>query len=200
MTWNPPTDGWLKCNLDATFNYHCGITNRDWCVCDNLWSFIIAGVAWDTGSLSVIEVEVMALKKAILEAVELHLENVIFESDSQRVVQVIHSNHNGGFGFNFIITSIKALLHDSPNFEVEFIKRRANLIAHSLARAANSWSRCNRFNLIPPCIEQVLINELHLVCFGHTKKTTKRPTTSSFTIKHNKLLPGLISSICIIYI
>lgn len=103
----------------------------------------------------------MALKEAIREAIDLHLENVIFESDSQRVVQVIHSNHNGGSEFNFIIMSIKRLLHVSLNFEVKVIKHQANSVAHSLVRAINSWSRHNVFNLIPPCIEKYLINELH---------------------------------------
>ncbi|KAI5383973.1 hypothetical protein KIW84_071094 [Lathyrus oleraceus] len=73
MIWNPPMDEGLKCSVDATFNYHSGTTNRGWRVRDNLRNFIIAGVAWDIGSLSVIEAEAMPFKEAILEAVELHL-------------------------------------------------------------------------------------------------------------------------------
>lgn len=160
-TWNPSTVGWLKCNVDTTFNKHHGTTNRGCCVSDNHENFIITGVAWDPGTLPVIEVEALALKEAIHEAIDLHLENVIFESDSQRAIQAIHSNHTGGSEFNFIIKSIKTLLHVSPNFEVKFIKHQANSIAHSLRREANSWSRRSVFNLIPLCIEQYLINKLH---------------------------------------
>lgn len=43
--WNPPTVGWLKCNVDAAFNKNRGTTNRGWCVRDNLWNFIISSVA-----------------------------------------------------------------------------------------------------------------------------------------------------------
>ncbi|XP_058750283.1 uncharacterized protein LOC131623301 [Vicia villosa] len=62
-SWNPPLEGWLKC------------------------------VAWDLGTLSILEAEALALKEAICRAIALHLKNVIFKSDSQQVVQAIHSNH-----------------------------------------------------------------------------------------------------------
>ncbi|CAL5188266.1 unnamed protein product [Lathyrus oleraceus] len=161
MTRKPPREGWLKCNMDAAFNKHCGITNKGWCVRDNLRNFIIVGVAWGPGTLSVIEVEPLALKEAINGAIRLHMKNVIFESDSQRAVHDIHSNHNGGSEFNFIINSIKALLSVYPNFEVKFIKRQAKMVAHSLAKAIKSWSRRITFNSTPSYIEQVLINKLH---------------------------------------
>ncbi|XP_050897686.1 uncharacterized protein LOC127104543 [Lathyrus oleraceus] len=132
-----------------------------WCVHDNFRNFIIAGVTWDTGTLSVIEAEALALKEAIRGAIDLYLDNVIFKSDSHRVVQVIQSNHNGGSEFNFIIKFIIRMLHVFPNFELKFIKRQVNSVAHSLAREANSWSRHSVFNLIPPYIEQHLINELY---------------------------------------
>lgn len=118
-------------------------------------------MTWDIGTLSVIEAEALALKEAIRGAIDLYLDNMIFKSDSHRIVQAIQSNHNGVSKFNFIIKFIIRMLHVFPNFELKFIKRQANLVAHSLAREANSWSRHNVFNLIPPCIEQHLINELH---------------------------------------
>ncbi|XP_058784473.1 uncharacterized protein LOC131659278 [Vicia villosa] len=105
--WNPPAEGWLKCNVDAGFNSHVGTTNRGWCIRDKRGNFIIAGVAWDIGTLSILEAEAYALKEAIEGAITLHLDNIIFESDSQQVVQAIHSDHEGGSEFSLIIMSIK---------------------------------------------------------------------------------------------
>ncbi|XP_058762257.1 uncharacterized protein LOC131635640 [Vicia villosa] len=86
------------------------------------------GVAWDIGTLSILEAEASAIKEAIEGAIAMHLEKVIFESDAQ---------------------------------QVKFIKRQANLVAHSLAKAANSWTRRSVINSIPPCIQPIILNEMH---------------------------------------
>jgi hypothetical protein len=51
-------------------------------------------------------------------------------------------------------------LCSNPNFVVKFIKRQANMVAHTLARAAISWSSCCTFELLPPCITSLLHNEM----------------------------------------
>ena len=106
------------------------------------------------------EAEALALKEAIHGAITLNLNCVIFESDCQRVTQAVHSNNKGASEFCFIINSITTLLKSFPNFEVKFVKRQANMAAHSLAKVANSWSRHNRLNYIPLCIEQIISNEM----------------------------------------
>ncbi|XP_058746722.1 uncharacterized protein LOC131619666 [Vicia villosa] len=161
LDWSPPPEGWLKCNVDAGFNKQGGTTNRGWCVRDDTGNFIFAGIAWDIGTLTILEAEALALKEAIQGAISSQLDKVIFESDSQGVVQAIDSNYKGDSEFSLIIKSINSLLQAFPNFEVKFIKRQANSVAHSLAKAANSWSRRSFIHLIPPCIEQHLINEMH---------------------------------------
>jgi hypothetical protein len=40
-TWEPPTYGWLKCNVDAGFNVRRGATNRGWCVRNHAGCFIM---------------------------------------------------------------------------------------------------------------------------------------------------------------
>ncbi|XP_058783600.1 uncharacterized protein LOC131658309 [Vicia villosa] len=158
--WEPPDTGWLKCNVDAGFSNNRGTTNRGWCVRDNRGSFILGGIAWDLDLLSVVEAEALALKEAIQGAITNHLDKVIFESDALKVVQAIHSNHCGNSEFSVIILSTQSLLQIYSNFEVKFVKRQANMVAHSLANVAISWSRRSSFNVPPPCIEHILINEM----------------------------------------
>ncbi|XP_058733181.1 uncharacterized protein LOC131604778 [Vicia villosa] len=159
-SWNPPPKGWLKCNVDARFNKQWGTTNGGWCVRDKSGNFVVAGVAWDIGTLSILEAEASAIKEAIESAIALHLENVIFESDARHVVQAIHSNHKGDSEFSLIIMYIRNLLHISSNFEVKFVKRQVNSVAHSLVKVANSWSRCSVTNVNPPCIQSIILNEM----------------------------------------
>jgi ribonuclease HI len=68
-----------------------------------------------------------ALRAMILR----NMQQVIFESDSKNVVEAIHHNRVGYSEFSNIISHIRYLLQTNPNFLVEFIKRQANMVAHT---------------------------------------------------------------------
>ncbi|XP_058774289.1 uncharacterized protein LOC131648555 [Vicia villosa] len=138
LVWEPPVEGRIKCNVDAGFNSSRGTTNRDWCMRDFRGSFVCAGAAWDFCHYPILEAEALALKETIHSAINLQLESVIFESDSQNTVQAILSNHKGCSDFSSIISSIHVLLLNFPNFEVKFVKRQANSVAHAITKAADS--------------------------------------------------------------
>lgn len=152
MTWCPPEEGRLKCNVSVGFNIISGTTNRGWCVRDNLDRFVFTGVAWDLGLHPILEAEALALKEATHGVITIQMKNITFESDSQRVTQAIWSNNNGIYEFSFIILSIHNLLQSYPNFEIKFVKRQANTVAHSLDKAVDSRSRSNLIHVVPPCI------------------------------------------------
>jgi hypothetical protein len=44
------------------------------------------------------------------------------------------------------------MLLANPNFVVKFIKRQANMVVHTLARAASSWAEFYNFETLPLCI------------------------------------------------
>ncbi|XP_058759639.1 heat shock 70 kDa protein 18-like [Vicia villosa] len=134
-TWRPPQPG---------------TTNGGWCVRDGGGRFIVAGTSWNNGRFSIVEVEAIALKEAIQGAINLNLQNIIFESDSQLVVQATHATSPGNSEYNMIINSIQNLLNSRDDFEVKFVKHQANY-----------WSRRAVLYLIPPCIEQYLFNEMN---------------------------------------
>ncbi|XP_058775282.1 uncharacterized protein LOC131649539 [Vicia villosa] len=157
---SPPGVGMVKCNVDAGFNISRGTSNWGWCVRNHLGSFVVAGTSWDFGLFPILEMEALALKEAILNVIDLLFDHVIFESDCQRVTQAIQSNHNGISEFSYIISSIKSLLTSFPNFEVKFVKRQANSVAHTLAKVADSWTRRSLFYTNPPYIESLLINNM----------------------------------------
>jgi ribonuclease HI len=86
--------------------------------------------------------------------------NIIFESDSKVVVDAIKAISPGRSELCSIIYEIKTLLQNNLNFEVKFTKRQANMVAHTLARAAIFWSSRIYLNSIPPCIEHFIVNEM----------------------------------------
>lgn len=91
----------------------------------------------------------------------MRLNQVQFESDSQLVVQDIQARKYDNSESSLVIKSIKSLLDAFLNFEETFLNHQVNSVAHLLARAANSWARRSFVNLISPCIEQQLLNNMH---------------------------------------
>ncbi|PNY04011.1 putative protein phosphatase 2C 42-like protein [Trifolium pratense] len=68
--WQPPSQGYFKCNVDASFYNNAGATGWGWCSRDRRGRFIIAGSNVMHGRLNTIEGEgreAMAMKEAISE-------------------------------------------------------------------------------------------------------------------------------------
>jgi ribonuclease HI len=107
-----------------------------------------------------LEGEAMALKEAMEAVMYRGLSHVIFESDSKLVVDAISSRQAGISEFSMLISYIQSLLRMNNYFEVKFVKRQANKVAHSLARAAFSMSRRRIFDSVPRCIVTYLNNEI----------------------------------------
>jgi len=65
-------------------------------------------------------------------------DRVVFESDSATLVQALSSSGHGDSEFYAIVFSIIYQLSLHSNFEVKFVRRQANMVAHALARASCS--------------------------------------------------------------
>jgi ribonuclease HI len=127
---------------------------------DHEGRFVAAETTWLAGSYSIMEGEALALHEA-LKAMHIRgISQVVFESDAKSVVDALHYYRGGNSEFSLLIGHINNLLLSSPNFSVKFIKRQANMVAHTLARVAVSWpSRCS-FETLPLCIQSILMNEM----------------------------------------
>jgi ribonuclease HI len=101
----------------------------------------------------VLEGEAVALLEAIHFANVNRWDRVVFESDSSTLVQALSSPGHGDSEFSAIVSSIIYQLSLHSNFEVKFVRRQANMVAHSLARVACSWVSHRIFDSYPSCIE-----------------------------------------------
>jgi ribonuclease HI len=158
--WQRPRPDWWKCNVDASFIQGPYATGLGWCIRNSNGSFIVAGTNSHKHHFTVPEGEALAILEALRVASSRGWSNIIFESDSKVVVDAIKATSHGRSELCSILQEIKALLQTNPNFEVKFTKRQANMAAHTLARAAISWSSRTFHNSIPSCIEHFIINEM----------------------------------------
>jgi ribonuclease HI len=160
MVWQQPPVRVLKCNVDASFYNMAGSTGWGWILRDSHGQFQLAGTNIMHSPLSVVEGEALAIIEAMEVVIDRGFPFVIFESDSKLVVDAISSRQTGVSEFSILISHIQSLLRRNNYFEVKYVKRQANKVAHSLARAAFSMSRRRIFDSIPPCIATYLINEI----------------------------------------
>jgi len=88
--------------------------------------------------MTVLEREAVALLEALHFADANRWEGVVFESDSSTLVQALSSLGHGDSEFYVIVSSIIYQLYLHSNFEVRFVRRQANMVAHTLVRTTCS--------------------------------------------------------------
>ena len=103
--------------------------------------------------MTVLEGEAVALLEAIHFTDANKWNRVVFESDSSTPEQALSTPSHGDSKFYAIVSSIIYQLYLHSNFEVKFVKRQANMVAHTLARAAYSWASHHIFYSHPSYIE-----------------------------------------------
>jgi ribonuclease HI len=150
----------LKCNVDASFYHLAGATGWSWVLRDSRGCFKLAGSNTMPSSFTVMEGEALALIEAMEEIICRGYTYVSFESDSKLVVDAITHRQTGVSDFSLLISHIQSLLSLHNYFEVKYVRRQANKVAHYLARAAFSMSSRRVFDSVPPCIETYLNNQM----------------------------------------
>jgi hypothetical protein len=74
--WQPPLQGYLKCNVDASLFVSNGATGWGWCIRDHLGRFVPADSNFIPERLNTIEGATLALKEAIHEVIQRGLPHV----------------------------------------------------------------------------------------------------------------------------
>ncbi|GAU21899.1 hypothetical protein TSUD_33960 [Trifolium subterraneum] len=160
VMWEKPALGWVKCNVDVAFVPGSGRTSVGLCFRNNRGQVMADMTQWQQTVMSSVEGEAWTLLLAMEEARHRGLDRVQFESDSKVLVEAIHMKRRGNSEFLSIVHDIISFMSSFLNFEVKFVRRQENSVAHTLARAANSWSSFHRFENIPLCIEHLVVNEM----------------------------------------
>jgi hypothetical protein len=72
-----------------------------------------------------------------------------FESDSHVLTEVIRIKYSGNSKFCLIIADITQIMLSCVNFKMKFVRRHANIIAHTLARTVNYWTSFYIIEIFP---------------------------------------------------
>jgi len=120
--------------------------------------FSFSKTMWFTPVHSVDVGEALGLHHSIRWIHELQLTNVDFEVDSKRVAD--YFNKGRGDVNEFSSISIHFCRMYLTNSHVEFIKRQANEVTHTLAKAATSNTSFHVFDDIPTYITNLIFNEM----------------------------------------
>ena len=87
-----------------------------------------------------LEVEALACRRALQFAIDIGFSNLIIEGDSVQVMKAIKSRKADLSQLGHIFEDIQVLTSVLNQAKVEWVNRKANLVAHNLARYAKNFS------------------------------------------------------------
>jgi len=159
--WQPPMPGRYKCNINAAFSSHHNRTGIGVCVRDSEGTFVLAKIFTYPCTVTVDVGEALGLHSALQWLSDMQFENVDFETDSKLTVDAFRSDRTDLSEFGCIISSCRSLFRNLfSNSRVEFVRRQANGVGHTLAREATRSASPAVYYDIPACIETIIINEM----------------------------------------
>jgi ribonuclease HI len=180
ISWNPPTNGVLKLNVDA---HPSG---------DGRWGLAIvlkteegkcvgAATLVVSGSSITLEGEALSLKVAIDFAQAYPNDNITIEMDSNLIVDAVK---NQTFSRNYwgrISRYCASTLQSNPKRSISWTRRSGNKAAHVLANWAFSEPNRTWVNDTPLCIQDIIQKDISIcipvflsiiIIFFQKKKTT----------------------------
>jgi ribonuclease HI len=160
-TWLKPPAGALKCNIDTACYKDQNIYCVAACIRDAQGRFVRAYVKRFEGCPEIAEAEAMGVCEALQWMHNSHMSNIHVETDCLQVVQAIKTNSRDCTEFGNIISMCRSLINMNQNCQVSYVRRQANRAAHDLAQATRFFASPQVFNYCPPCIENIIMNEMH---------------------------------------
>jgi ribonuclease HI len=134
-TWHGPPLGVIKLNSDGAIRSDEGIAStggvaRDSNGFKSAWCKLYRGIS------DPLIIEALALRDAIVEARSQHFDRIVAETDSSELVRLWMERGNHRAVIAPIISEISDISKQFSSFEVLFVRRSANSVAHECARFA----------------------------------------------------------------
>lgn len=76
------------------------------------------------------------------------------------MVDSLNMHTIGLSNFHVILAKCRVNLSIIPNSKVSFVRRQANQVAHSLARASTFYACNHVLNIVPTCTTSLIRNEI----------------------------------------
>jgi ribonuclease HI len=150
----------LKCNVDCALFNNSSITGYGICIRDSARQLVLGLSNFSHYSSSPAEAEALGLLEAIKFSIDSGMNLVIFESDSKIVIDVVNSDSVPQNELGDIVHRCKDLLATHNGYVVRHVRRQANKVAHTIARAALSYPSPHIFSDVPDYLYSLLLNEM----------------------------------------
>ena len=137
-------------NVDAAVDPNKSLIGCGSILRDVEGNFISERVALIQISLPPNEAEAMSMREALSWLKHMQLPRVIVEMDSQMVYKALKSISLYASPFAMLIADCQKLVLSMVNLKLSFVKRSANSVAHSIARASCSLSGPTVWDVIAP--------------------------------------------------
>nr|ABN06084.1 Polynucleotidyl transferase, Ribonuclease H fold [Medicago truncatula] len=161
ISWERPSRGRFKCNVDAGFSTSKNRIGIGICVRDDDGAYVLA----KTISFDVVHPvrvgEALGLYHALEWLSDMQFDNMDFAMDSKITYDAFNSQKDDISEFGHIISARQSLFSTHfTNSRVEFIRRQANAAAHAFAGEATSLTSPVIYFNIPRCINNIIFNEM----------------------------------------
>ncbi|KAK2454436.1 hypothetical protein QL285_001995 [Trifolium repens] len=161
LTWEKSSANWLKCNVDGAIFMTEGKFRIGICFRDNMGSFVQTHTMIFPFVVTAAECEATAMMHALKLALSNDFERVIFESDCQQVVNALRNDCLYANELGILFSTCSSLLIFNAYYNITYVRRQTNRVAHNLARASLFQSSPSVHHFYPPgCISSIIFNEL----------------------------------------
>ncbi|XP_075640412.1 uncharacterized protein LOC142612181 [Castanea sativa] len=138
--WQPPPSSKFKLNIDAAVFTDLGFLGIGVIIRNKEGEVMEAMSAKGSRVIDNLEAEVLACRKALEFAVDIGFAEMVIEGDCVQVINAINSSGVNLSRLGHVIEDIQVLTSGLRWTEVRWVKRSANLVAHSLACLAKNIS------------------------------------------------------------
>ncbi|RYR28231.1 hypothetical protein Ahy_B01g052353 isoform B [Arachis hypogaea] len=138
VTWRPPLEGWIKCNVDAAF-VEAQSLGAMAAVFRDRNGTLLSGINSSIVATSPLAMEALAVKAALIISQNFQIEKVIIESDNQILIQALKS-HASIAEIQVILQDILHLARGIPSYGFTWVPREANSLAHEVAKLTGQGS------------------------------------------------------------
>jgi ribonuclease HI len=150
--WSPPEAGWCKINTDGAFRQAEGNGGGGVVVRDHHGSFRAGACRFFTHVADAEVAELLGCREGLLLARELHVTKVVLETDCIVMASNLRQRDKDRSLHGPLVEEVKELLVGFDEITVRTVRRRANEVAHVLAKEGCDNKLSRSWLGVPPAV------------------------------------------------
>jgi ribonuclease HI len=139
MQWEKPKGGWMKLNVDGSFDAQEGRGGIGMILRDNIGKAIFSSCRVLDGCSDAQEAELLSCAEGIILVIQWTLLLIVVETDCLVASQLIQSKEKDLSTLAHIVQEVKRLLAGEREIIIQKIHRSQNHASHALAKARSEF-------------------------------------------------------------